>query len=52
VSDAGFVVAGWVITAAVLVGYWLSVLLRLRRAERTVPPAGDPTADPTGGPTP
>lgn len=34
-SDAGFVIAGWVITALVLLGYWLSVVWRIRRAERT-----------------
>lgn len=34
-TDAGFVIAGWVITALVLVGYWLSIVWRIRRAERT-----------------
>jgi hypothetical protein len=35
VSDAGFVIAGWVITAMVLLGYWLSIVWRIRRGERT-----------------
>jgi len=35
VTDAGFVVAGWVITALVLVGYWASIAMRLRRRERS-----------------
>ena len=34
-SDAGFVIAGWVITAVLLIGYWLSIVWRTRRAERT-----------------
>ncbi len=33
-SDIGFVVAGWALTAAVLIGYWLSLSWRNRRAER------------------
>ena len=36
-SDAGFVVAGWAVTAAVLIGYWASVVVRVRRAERVAP---------------
>jgi len=35
VTDVGFVVAGWAITAIVLVGYWASITLRLRRRERS-----------------
>jgi hypothetical protein len=35
VSDAEFVIAGWVITAVVLLGYWLSIVWRIRRGERT-----------------
>jgi hypothetical protein len=35
VTDAGFVIAGWIITAVVLVGYWLSIVWRTRRAERS-----------------
>ena len=46
-SDAGFVIAGWGITAAVLVGYWASVVVRVRRAERTAP--GRESAERTGG---
>lgn len=34
-SDAGYVVAGWVITTLVLVAYWLSIVFRTRRAERS-----------------
>ncbi len=34
-SDAGFVIAGWVITAFVLLGYWGSIVWRTRRAEKT-----------------
>jgi HAMP domain-containing protein len=35
VSDVGYVAAGWVLTGAVLLGYWLRVQQRIRRAERT-----------------
>jgi hypothetical protein len=35
VSDAGFVIAGWALTAVVLVAYWLSIVWRTRRAERS-----------------
>jgi hypothetical protein len=34
VSDVGYVVAGWSLTAAVLLGYWLWLARRIRRAER------------------
>lgn len=34
-TDAGYVIVGWVITAVVLAGYWASVLWRTRRAERS-----------------
>ena len=34
-SDAEFVIAGWVITAVVLLAYWLSIVWRIRRGERT-----------------
>lgn len=34
-TDVGYVVAGWVVTGAVLVAYWLGVAWRTRRAERT-----------------
>jgi len=32
VSDAGFVITGWVLTGAVLAGYWARLWLRTRRA--------------------
>jgi len=35
VSDVGYVVAGWVITAVVLLAYFCSILWRTRRAERS-----------------
>jgi hypothetical protein len=35
VSDAEYVIAGWVLTAVVLVGYWFRVVWRIRRAERS-----------------
>jgi len=37
VSDVGYVIAGWVITAVVLAVYWLSILWRIRRGERSEP---------------
>ena len=40
-TDAGFVVTGWVLTAVVLAGYWASIARRTRRARRTVPPGED-----------
>lgn len=33
-TDAGYVIAGWVITGVILLGYWLSILWRIRRGER------------------
>lgn len=36
-TDAGFVIAGWAITGVVLLGYWLSILWRIRRDERSEP---------------
>lgn len=36
-TDAGFVIAGWVFTAVVLIAYWLSVVWRIRRGGRTEP---------------
>ncbi len=33
-TDVGYVIAGWVLTGAVLLGYWLRVQQRIRRAER------------------
>jgi len=34
VSDAGFVITGWVLTAIVVGGYWARLVWRTRRAER------------------
>lgn len=48
-SDAGFVIAGWGITAAVLVGYWASIVLRVRRAERTASGRPEPGRDGSDG---
>lgn len=31
-SDAGFVIAGWVLTAAAVGGYWAGLVRRTRRA--------------------
>jgi hypothetical protein len=36
VSDAGYVIAGWVITAVVLLAYFGSIVWRTRRAERSI----------------
>lgn len=36
-SDVGYVIAAWGITAAVLAGYYARLLLRIRRAERSLP---------------
>jgi HAMP domain-containing protein len=33
-TDVGYVAAGWSITAIVLLGYWLWLVRRTRRAER------------------
>jgi hypothetical protein len=35
VSDAGYVIAGWAITAVVLIAYFCSIRWRTRRAERS-----------------
>jgi hypothetical protein len=37
-TDAGYVVTGWALTAVVLAGYWASIARRTRRARRTLPP--------------
>ena len=37
-TDAGYVVTGWVLTAVVLAGYWASIARRARRARRTLAP--------------
>jgi hypothetical protein len=34
---AGYVISGWALTGVVIGGYWLSVVRRLRRAERSGP---------------
>jgi hypothetical protein len=34
-SDAGFVFAGWAIVAAAVGGYWVTLVARTRRAERS-----------------
>jgi HAMP domain-containing protein len=34
VTDVGYVAAGWLLTGAVLLAYWLRVQQRIRRAER------------------
>jgi hypothetical protein len=41
-TDAGFVVTGWVLTAAVLAAYWASIARRTRRARRSLPPSPNP----------
>jgi hypothetical protein len=33
-TDAGFVFAGWGITAVAVAGYWIALVVRTRRAER------------------
>lgn len=33
-SDVGYVVAGWSMTGAILLGYWAWLARRTRRAER------------------
>ncbi|HEX9466939.1 MAG TPA: hypothetical protein VGA11_00885 [Acidimicrobiia bacterium] len=34
---AEYVITGWVLTAAVLGGYWVWIVQRTRRAERSLP---------------
>jgi hypothetical protein len=41
-TDAGYVVAGWVLTAVVLAGYWASIARRTRRARPSLPPGESP----------
>ena len=36
-SDVGFVIAAWGLTAAVLAGYYARLVVRIRRAERALP---------------
>jgi hypothetical protein len=42
-TDAGYVVTGWALTAAVLAVYWVSIVRRTRRARRSLPPGPSPT---------
>jgi hypothetical protein len=41
-TDAGYVITGWTLTAAVLAVYWASIARRTRRARRTLPPGQSP----------
>ncbi len=41
-TDAGFVLTGWVLTGAVLAAYWASIARRTRRARRSLPPGESP----------
>jgi hypothetical protein len=41
-TDAGYVVTGWVLTAVVLAGYWASIARRSRRARRSLPTEESP----------
>ena len=34
---AEYVITGWVLTAVVIAAYWLSIVQRTRRAERSLP---------------
>jgi hypothetical protein len=41
-TDAGYVIAGWLLTGVVLGGYTATLALRLRRARKSLPgPGGD-----------
>lgn len=35
-TDAGYVIAGWVLTGAVMLAYWVRLVRRTRRAEASV----------------
>jgi len=35
-TDAGYVVAGWALTGGVMLGYWVRVVRRTRRADASV----------------
>ncbi len=37
-TDAGFVIAAWTISAVAIGGYAARLALRIRKAERTLPP--------------
>jgi hypothetical protein len=41
-TDAGYVVTGWVLTAVVLALYWASIARRTRRARRSLPKGESP----------
>lgn len=41
-TDAGFVVTGWMLTAVVLAVYWASIARRSRRARRSLPKGESP----------
>jgi hypothetical protein len=40
VSDAGFVITGWVLTGGVLAAYAAHLSYRIRRARRSLPGSG------------
>jgi hypothetical protein len=42
VTDGGYVVGGWLATAGVLSVYAWAIRLRIKRAERDVPPEEEP----------
>ena len=41
-TDAAYVVTGWVLTAVVLAVYWASIARRTRRARHSLPPGQTP----------
>ena len=41
-TDAGYVVTGWALTAVALAVYWASIARRTRRARRSLPPGQTP----------
>jgi hypothetical protein len=41
-TDAGYVVTGWALTAVVLAVYWASITRRTRRARRSLPKGESP----------
>jgi hypothetical protein len=42
VTDAGFVIAAWGIAAVAIGGYAARLAVRIRKAERSVPPDPEP----------
>ena len=48
-TDAGFVITGWVLTGFALGAYWVSIVRRTRRARRTLP-AGESASPPVDSP--